>query len=77
MKLDMNRAWTEALSLIQANIGVVATVAGVFFFLPYLAFALLMPETANFAVEPNPTIRPPRSIRLWRCMRTSGGSCCC
>ncbi|KPM21629.1 glycerophosphoryl diester phosphodiesterase membrane domain-containing protein [Citromicrobium bathyomarinum] len=54
MKLDMNRAWTEALSLIQANIGVVATVAGVFFFLPYLAFALLMPETANFAVEPNP-----------------------
>jgi hypothetical protein len=53
MKLDMNRAWTEALSLIQANIGVVATVAGVFFFLPYLAFALLMPETANFAVEPN------------------------
>ncbi|MEL7681457.1 hypothetical protein [Alteriqipengyuania lutimaris] len=54
MKLDMNRAWTEALSLIQANIGVVATVAGVFFFLPYLAFALLMPQTANFAVEPNP-----------------------
>ena len=53
MKLDMNRAWTEALSLIQANIGVVATVAGVFFFLPYLAFALLMPEMANFAVEPN------------------------
>ncbi|MBY8337575.1 glycerophosphoryl diester phosphodiesterase membrane domain-containing protein [Alteriqipengyuania sp. NZ-12B] len=53
MKLDMNRAWTEALSLIQANIGVVATVAGVFFFLPYLAFALLMPETANFAIEPN------------------------
>ncbi|ALG60569.1 MULTISPECIES: glycerophosphoryl diester phosphodiesterase membrane domain-containing protein [Citromicrobium] len=53
MKLDMNRAWTEALSLIQANLGVVATVAGVFFFLPYLAFALLMPETANFTVEPN------------------------
>lgn len=53
MKLDMNRAWTEALSLIQANIGVVATVAGVFFFLPYLAFALLMPQTANFAIEPN------------------------
>jgi|TARA_R100000049_G_C1954374_1_gene105922 hypothetical protein len=53
MKLDMNRAWTEALSLIQANIGVVATVAGVFFFLPYLAFALLMPEMANFAIEPN------------------------
>ena len=44
MKLDMNRAWTDALSLIQANLGVVAIVAGVFFFLPYLAFMLLMPD---------------------------------
>ncbi|WP_370178827.1 hypothetical protein [Alteriqipengyuania sp.] len=53
MKLDMNRAWTEALSLIQGNFGVVAAVAGVFFFLPYLAFALLMPEANNFAIDSN------------------------
>lgn len=54
MKLDMNRAWNEALELIQANLGVIATVAGVFFFLPYLVFSLLMPETAqSMNIEPN------------------------
>ncbi|MBB3033580.1 glycerophosphoryl diester phosphodiesterase membrane domain-containing protein [Alteriqipengyuania lutimaris] len=53
MKLDMNRAWTDALNLIKSNMGVVTVVAGVFFFLPYLAFALLMPEAANFTMEPN------------------------
>ena len=46
MKLDINRAWTDAINLIQTNLSVVAVVAGVFFFLPYLAFALLMPEMA-------------------------------
>ena len=54
MKLDMNRAWTEALSLIQANIGVVAAVAGVFFFLPYLAFVLFMPDVSAMGIESNP-----------------------
>lgn len=55
MKLDMNRAWTDALNLIQSNIGVVTVVAGVFFFLPYLAFALLMPEAATaLDIQPNP-----------------------
>jgi len=59
MKLDMNRAWTEALELIQANLGVVATVAGVFFFLPYLVFSLLMPDTAttlNFEPDAAPEV---------------------
>ncbi len=58
MKLDMNRAWTDALSLIQANLGVVAIVAGVFFFLPYLAFMLLMPDamaSMQFDADPADT----------------------
>ncbi|GAB5348219.1 glycerophosphoryl diester phosphodiesterase membrane domain-containing protein [Alteriqipengyuania sp. 357] len=54
MKLDINRAWTDALTLIQSNIGVVAIVGGVFFFLPYFAMMLLMPDMAqSMTFEPN------------------------
>ena len=54
MKLDINRAWTDALNLIQSNLAVVAIVAGVFFFLPYFALTLLMPDMAQSMVfEPN------------------------
>lgn len=41
MKFDMSAAWNEAVRLISANRQVIAIVAGVFFFLPYLAFMLL------------------------------------
>ena len=41
MKFDMGAAWNEAMRLLAANRQVVAIVAGVFFFLPYLAFMLL------------------------------------
>lgn len=55
MKLDINQAWSDTLNLIQANIGVVAIVAGVFFFLPYFALVLFMPDMAqSMALEPNP-----------------------
>ena len=55
MKLDINRAWSEALDLIQTNLSVVAVVAGVFFFLPYLAFVLFMPDmTTAMSIESNP-----------------------
>lgn len=55
MKLDLNRAWTSALNLIQSNIGVVSVVAGVFFFLPYLAIVLLMPDMATtMTIAPDP-----------------------
>ena len=55
VKLDINRAWTDALYLIQTNLGVVAIVAGVFFFLPYLALMLLMPDFASsMTFEPDP-----------------------
>ena len=59
MKFDMGAAWNEAMRLIAANRQVVAIVAGVFFFLPYLAFMLLFMnqmealEAAQMA-HPNP-----------------------
>lgn len=46
MKLEMNRAWNQAISLIGANKDVVGVVAGVFFFLPYFAFTLAIPPLA-------------------------------
>lgn len=49
MKLDMGRAWNDALSLLRGNQQVVLIVAGVFFFLPNLALSLLMPETMGQA----------------------------
>ncbi len=41
---DMSRAWEEATALLRANMQVVLGVAGVFFFLPYLAISLLVPD---------------------------------
>lgn len=56
MKLDINRAWTDALNLIQSNRSVVAVVAGVFFFLPYLTLVLFMPDmSASVDIESNPS----------------------
>ncbi len=49
MKLDMGRAWNDAMSLLRGNQQVVLVVAGVFFFLPNLALMLLMPETMGAA----------------------------
>ena len=47
MKFDMSAAWSEATRMLAANRQVIAVVAGVFFFLPYVAFALVfMNETA-------------------------------
>ena len=53
MKLSISRAWNAAMGLVQANMGVVAVMAGVFFFLPNLAIVLLMPDMAtSMAIEP-------------------------
>lgn len=45
MKLDLSTAWDGAMAMIRANREVVLVLAGVFFFLPYLAFSLLLPDT--------------------------------
>lgn len=44
MKLDTGKAWSDAVSLISKNRDAVLAVAGLFFFLPPLAFLLLLPE---------------------------------
>ena len=46
-KLDMGLAWTQATGLIGANKDTVGAIAGLFFFLPGLALALLAPELAS------------------------------
>ncbi len=46
-KLDMGLAWTQATGLIGANRDTIGAIAGLFFFLPSLASALLVPELAN------------------------------
>lgn len=43
MKLDLNAAWDQAVRLIAANREVVLVLGGVFFFLPYVLFLLLVP----------------------------------
>lgn len=47
MKFDMSRAWNDATALLGSNRDVLLIVAGVFFFLPYLAMALLLPNYAT------------------------------
>jgi len=52
-KLDMGKAWTETTGLIGTNRDTIGAVAGLFFFLPSFALALLAPEVTN--PEPIPT----------------------
>lgn len=44
MKLDINQAWTDAAALVRANANVLWALAGVFFVLPAVVFALLYPQ---------------------------------
>lgn len=43
MKLDLNAAWDHAVRLVAMNREVMLVLAGVFFFLPYVVFFLLVP----------------------------------
>ena len=51
MKLNLTTAWDQAVAMIAKNREVLIVLTGVFFFAPYLAFALFMPE-AGFAPQP-------------------------
>ena len=53
MKLDMGKAWSDAVELTMNNLGLLATILGLFYFLPAFAFAILFPEIAN-AEPPQP-----------------------
>ena len=48
-QLDQGRAWNLATTMITANKDVIGIVAGVFFFLPNVAAAFLMPQSGELA----------------------------
>ncbi|MWV27222.1 hypothetical protein [Aurantiacibacter rhizosphaerae] len=50
-KLDLERAWNEATSLLSANRDVVLIVAAVFFFLPNVISALVLPSQDAFVMQ--------------------------
>lgn len=54
MKLDLNAAWDQAVRLIAANREVLLVLGGVFFFLPYVLFGLLVPMP-DFAAIAGPS----------------------
>lgn len=54
MKLDLNAAWDHAVRLIGMNREVMLVLAGVFFFLPYVLFLLLVP-VPDFAALAGPS----------------------
>jgi len=62
MKLDMGKAWSDAMALLSGNFGLVATIVGLFYFLPSFAFALLLPEVANPAPPPMPAGEDPDAV---------------
>ncbi len=43
MKFDLDTAWKDAMGLLSRNRGLLAVIAGVFFFLPYAALAIALP----------------------------------
>ena len=54
MKLDLNAAWDQAVRLIAMNREVMLVLGGVFFFLPYVIFSLMVP-LPDFAAVAGPT----------------------
>lgn len=54
MKLDMGKAWSDATGLISTNFGLLASIVGLFYFLPSFGVALLAPEVANPTPPPMP-----------------------
>lgn len=47
MKLDYDTAWKEAVALLRRNAGLLAVIGGVFFFLPYAAVIIGLPELSS------------------------------
>lgn len=49
MKFNLDTAWRDAMGLLQGNLGLLATIAGVFYFIPYAAASSLIPELGQLA----------------------------
>src|SRR3569833_3336826 len=54
IKFDMGQAWSDTTRLLTANIGMIAIVAGVFFFLPYAAMTLLLTNSLGQMMVSDP-----------------------
>lgn len=55
MNFDMNRTWTQALSLLQANAQLLAVIAGVFLLLPGTLFYVALPDVmTTLTTQTNP-----------------------
>ncbi len=55
MKFDLDTAWKDAMHLLRESFGLLTVIAGVFYFLPYLAAMLWVPglaELSNGQFEP-------------------------
>lgn len=64
MKFDMGRAWNDALALLMGNKDVVLVVAGVFFFLPYFAIMLFLPQEMAALQNPNAQADPEKMMEM-------------
>lgn len=60
MKFDMGRAWDDTTSLLSANRTLLSIVAGVFFFLPYAALMMFLPQ--QMAALQNPASDDPEAM---------------
>lgn len=49
MKFDYDQAWRDTTALLSANFGLLAVIAGMFFFLPYAALMIALPGMAAVA----------------------------
>lgn len=62
MKLDMGKTWNDATALLKGNVTLVATIVGLYYFLPSFAIALLVPEIANPAAPAAPPGADPEVV---------------
>ena len=58
MKFDMGQAWSQAMVTLGANRDLIGIVAGVFFFLPYLALMLMVPDLSAEMPVAQPGVDP-------------------
>lgn len=61
-KLDMGKAWTGATGMIGNNKDTIGAIAGLFFFLPYFAVALIAPEAVNPPAAQPPAGSDPQEV---------------
>src|SRR5690606_23731346 len=69
----MNRAWSRVTTMLSSNREVFLTISGLFFFLPYFAFMLLMPDTMavfDQMAQSGETITKEQRVAVFRALPT-------